>query len=68
MAHISFSTQSPPRHLTISKLLNLLEHGFSVLQPGESDSYSTELEGQLRGPKLMRDVKILCELKSPGHT
>lgn len=30
MVHISFSAQLPTRHLTLSKLFNLLECGFSL--------------------------------------
>lgn len=67
MAHISFSAQPPVRRLTISKLLNPLELGFSLLYTGESDSHPADLAWLLRGPKLIRDVKIQCELKSAGY-
>lgn len=35
MAHISFSAQPPARRLTISKLFNPWEPGFSLLYRGE---------------------------------
>lgn len=67
MAHTFSSAQPPTRHLTISKLFNFLEHGFSLPSPGKSDSHPTGLAGLLKGHRL-KAVKVLYERKSPGYT